>query len=90
MPTTAVKRVINIETMLSGGTSFAVLIIILTLYYLFLLSNGTFQLFAPEMLDKAFNNMLVHLLRSQPCSYECCRSSIKACQMQAAGRNSSP
>jgi hypothetical protein len=29
---------------------------------LLLLSNGTFQLFAPEMLDKAFDNMLVHLL----------------------------
>ena len=34
-------------------------------YYLFLLSNGTFQLFAPEMLDKAFDNMLVHLLRGE-------------------------
>jgi hypothetical protein len=35
------------------------------IYYLFLLSNGTFQLFAPEMLDKAFDNMLVHLPRGE-------------------------
>ena len=34
-------------------------------YYLFLLSNGTFQLFAPEMLDQVFDNMLVHLLRGE-------------------------
>jgi hypothetical protein len=32
------------------------------IYYLFLASNGTFRFFAPEMLDKAFDNMLVHLL----------------------------
>ena len=37
----------------------------MAIYYLFLLSNGTFQLFAPEMLDKAFDNMLVHLLRGE-------------------------
>jgi hypothetical protein len=35
------------------------------IYYLFLLSNGTFQLFAPERLDKTFDNMLVHLLRGE-------------------------
>ena len=35
------------------------------IYYLFLLSNGTFRLFAPEMLDKAFDSMLVHLLRGE-------------------------
>jgi len=39
--------------------SFAVLLISVSIYYLFLPSNGTFQLFAPEMLDKAFDNMLV-------------------------------
>ena len=38
---------------------------IVTLYYLFLLSNGTFQLFAPESLDKAFHNMLVHLIHGE-------------------------
>ena len=37
----------------------------LAVYYLFLLSNGTFQLLAPEMLDKVFNNMLIHLLRGE-------------------------
>jgi hypothetical protein len=45
--------------------SFAVLISVVTVYYLFLLSNGAFQLFAPEMLDKVFDNMLVHLLRGE-------------------------
>src|ERR1700752_3217442 len=44
---------------------FAALIAAAAVYYLFLLSNGTFQLFAPEMLDKAFDNMLVHLLRGE-------------------------
>jgi hypothetical protein len=43
----------------------AALIAGVAVYYLFLLSNGTFQLFAPEMLDKAFDNMLVHLLRGE-------------------------
>jgi hypothetical protein len=49
------------DTILSQGASFASVAI----YYLFLLSNGTFQLFAREMLDKAFDNMLVHLLRGE-------------------------
>jgi hypothetical protein len=44
---------------------FAGLIAAVAVYYLFLLSNGTFQLFAPEMLDKAFDSMLVHLLRGE-------------------------
>ena len=47
------------------GASFAVLLTSVAIYYLFLLSNGTFQLFAPEMLDKAFDNMLLHLLRGE-------------------------
>ena len=34
-------------------------------YYFFLLSNGTFQLFAPEMFGKAFGNMLIHLLHGE-------------------------
>jgi hypothetical protein len=50
---------------MSRWSSFPVLLAIVTVYYLFLLSNGTFQLFAPELLDKAFNNMLVHLLRGE-------------------------
>jgi hypothetical protein len=48
---------------ISSDWHFAALIA--AVYYLFLLSNGTFQLFAPEMLDKAFDNMLVHLLRGE-------------------------
>ncbi|MBV8359858.1 MAG: hypothetical protein JO189_18265 [Deltaproteobacteria bacterium] len=43
---------------------FIILAALLAVYYLFLLSNGTFQLFAPEVLDKTFNSMLVHLLRA--------------------------
>jgi hypothetical protein len=50
---------------MSSGWHFAALIAAVAVYYLFLLSNGTFQLFAPEMLDKAFDNMLVHLLRGE-------------------------
>ncbi|HEX3521706.1 MAG TPA: hypothetical protein VHT52_06435 [Stellaceae bacterium] len=50
---------------ISSDWYFAALIAAVAVYYLFLLSNGTFQLFAPEMLDKAFDNMLVHLLRGE-------------------------
>src|SRR3954454_2996310 len=42
---------------------FVVLLTLTAVYYLFLLSNGTLQIFAPEMLDKVFNNMLMHLFR---------------------------
>jgi hypothetical protein len=56
---------VDVETILSRWSSLAVLLAMVALYYLFLLSNGTFQLFAPELLDKAFNNMLVHLLRGE-------------------------
>ena len=44
---------------------FLSLIAIVSVYYLFLLSNGTFQILAPELLDKVFDNMLVHLLRGE-------------------------
>jgi hypothetical protein len=50
---------------ISSDWHFAALIAAAAVYYLFLLSNGTFQLFAPEMLDKAFDNMLVHLLHGE-------------------------
>ena len=40
---------------------FVALLAVIAVYYLFLLSNGTFQIFAPEMLDKVFNSMLVNL-----------------------------
>ena len=56
---------VDVETILSRWSSLAVLLAMVALYYLFLLSNGTLQLFAPELLDKAFNNMLVHLLRGE-------------------------
>ena len=44
---------------------FVGLIAVVTIYYLFLLSNGTLQILAPELLDKVFDNMLVHLLRGE-------------------------
>jgi hypothetical protein len=44
---------------------FITLIAVVTVYYLFLLSNGTFRILAPELLDKVFDNMLVHLLRGE-------------------------
>ena len=44
---------------------FVALIAVVTVYYLFLLSNGTLQVLAPELLDKVFDNMLVHLLRGE-------------------------
>ena len=56
---------IKLDTILLRWFGFAVLLAVVAVYYLFLLSNGTFQLFAPELLDKAFNNMLVHLLRGE-------------------------
>src|SRR6516162_2812659 len=56
---------LDVDTILSHWLSFAVLLTIIAIYYLFLLSNGTFQLFGPEILDKAFDNMLVHLLRGE-------------------------
>lgn len=50
---------------ISYPLSFTFLVITITIYYLFLLSNGTFQLFAPEKLDQTFNSMLVHLLHGK-------------------------
>src|SRR5436305_7354396 len=44
---------------------FAALIASVAAYYLFLLSNGTLQLFAPEMLDNVYNSMLAHLLHGE-------------------------
>ena len=44
---------------------FVALIAVVSVYYLFLLSNGTFQIIAPELLDKVFDNMLVHLLHGE-------------------------
>ena len=41
------------------------LIAVVSVYYLFLLSNGTLQILAPELLDKVFDNMLVHLLHGE-------------------------
>jgi hypothetical protein len=56
---------LDTNAILSHGLSFVGLLAIVAVYYLFLLSNGTFQLFAPEWLDKTFDNMLVHLLRGE-------------------------
>ena len=49
----------------STRVGFAILIAVAAVYYLFLLSNGTFQLFAPELLDKVFDSMLAHLLHGE-------------------------
>ena len=48
-----------------SGWHFVVLLVLVSIYYLFLLSNGTFELFAPELLDQAFNSMLTHLLHGE-------------------------
>jgi hypothetical protein len=65
-PAKASRRAkLKFDSILSHWSGFAVLLTFVTVYYLFLLSNGTFQLFAPEMLDKAFGNMLTHLLRGE-------------------------
>ena len=56
---------LQVDPILSHWLGFVVLLIIVAGYYLFLLSNGTLQLFAPEMLDRAFDNMLVHLLHGE-------------------------
>jgi len=51
--------------LLSRRTVFAGLLVLIAVYYLFLLSNGTFELFAPEMFGRVFDNMLVHLLHGE-------------------------
>jgi hypothetical protein len=44
---------------------FAALLAVIAVYYLLLLSNGTMQVFAPEFLDKVFDNMLAHMLHGE-------------------------
>jgi hypothetical protein len=56
---------LGVETILSHRLGFSVLLSIVAVYYLFLLSNGTFQIFAPEQLDKAFDSMAIHLLHGE-------------------------
>jgi hypothetical protein len=55
----------RVGALLSRRTVFAGLLVVIAVYYLFLLSNGTFELFAPEMFDRVFDNMLVHLLHGE-------------------------
>ena len=55
----------RVGALLSRPTVFAGLLGVIAVYYLFLLSNGTFELFAPEMFDRVFDNMLVHLLHGE-------------------------
>jgi hypothetical protein len=43
----------------------AALIAVVAAYYLLLLSNGTMQIFAPELLDKVFDSTLSHLLHGE-------------------------
>jgi len=64
-------RAVRVETgawvgkLLSSPMRFASILAIIFIYYLFLLSNGTFALFVPELLSRVFDNMLVHLLRGE-------------------------
>jgi hypothetical protein len=60
-----VEKVERVGVLLSRRTVFAGLLVVIAVDYLFLLSNGTFELFAPEMFDRVFNNMLVHLLHGE-------------------------
>jgi hypothetical protein len=55
----------RVGALLSRRTVFAGLLAVIAVYYLFLLSNGTFELFAPEMFSRVFDNMLVHLLHGE-------------------------
>jgi hypothetical protein len=55
----------RVGALLSRRTVFAGLLAVIAVYYLFLLSNGTFELFAPEMFGRVFDNMLVHLLHGE-------------------------
>jgi hypothetical protein len=55
----------QVNALLSRRTVFAGLLVVVAVYYLFLLSNGTFELLAPEMFDRVFDNMLVHLLHGE-------------------------
>jgi hypothetical protein len=43
----------------------AALIAVVAAYYLVLLSNGTMQVFAPELLDKIYDSMLLHLMHGE-------------------------
>ncbi len=54
-----------VGALLSRRPVFAGLVAVIAVYYLFLLSNGTFELFAPEMFSRVFDNMLVHLLHGE-------------------------
>jgi hypothetical protein len=67
--TSAARRGVDIRvaitSLLYNWLGFSVLIACISVYYLFLLSNGTFQLFVPELFSRAFDSMLVHLLHGQ-------------------------
>jgi hypothetical protein len=54
-----------VATILSRPAVFAGLVVVIAIYYLFLLSNGTFKLFVPELFSRVFDNMLVHLLHGE-------------------------
>jgi hypothetical protein len=43
----------------------AALIAVVAAYYFVLLSNGTMQIFAPELLDKVFDSMRLHLMHGE-------------------------
>ena len=49
----------------SSRCYFFPIVALVGVYYLFLLSNGTLQIFEPEMLDKVFDSMLMHMLHGE-------------------------
>jgi hypothetical protein len=63
--TVRVDKAERVDVALSRLTVFAGLLAVIAVYYLFLLSNGSFELFAPELLSRVFDNMLVHLLHGE-------------------------
>jgi hypothetical protein len=65
LPAVRVRRGERVAPLLTNRIGFAALVSVITVYYLFLLSNGTFELFAPELLGTVFDNMLVHLLHGE-------------------------
>ena len=55
----------GIHAILSHRFNFAALLALISVYLLFLLSNGTFRLFAPELFSRAYGSMLMHMLHGE-------------------------
>jgi len=55
----------SIYSILSHWLSFIAFVALISINVLFLLSNGTFQLFVPELFSRAYGNMLMHMLHGE-------------------------